>query len=171
MTTETNTQKTSRYIVKTSSQADEDYFPFSHPLGNESKMFLLPLSDRVGLRRLGLSIGRIPPGKEGFLPHAHAGQEEFVFVLSGVGTLTIEEEEATVEAGDFVGFPTDGAVHHLKNGSTSDFVYLMGGERTSTDVVHFPTIRKTGFWADGSMHYVDDDEIETLAPEDFAAKD
>ena len=163
-------RKINEYVVKSSGQTDKDYIPISHPLAENSSMFLLPLSDRVGLSRIGLSLGRIPPGNESFLPHAHSGQEEFVFIIAGVGTLIIDSETAEVEAGDFVGFPTDGAAHQLRNDGTSELVYLMGGERTSTDVVSFPTLGKKGFWADGVMHYVDDDKIQAMAPEDFVSK-
>ncbi len=161
--------KPEQYIVRTSQVPTERMFHFSHPLNPDSEMRLLPLSDSAGLKRLGVSIGRIPPGKEGFLPHAHAGQEEFVFVLEGEGRLSIDGETTTIGPGDFVGFPTDGAVHHIVNESSEDFVYLMGGERTTTDVAYFPTVGMTGFWANGSMHYVDETAVKAYRPQDFAA--
>ncbi len=159
-----------KYVVRTAGVPKEQTFHFNHPLNSQSELYLLPMSDRSGMQRLGVSIGRIPPGKEGFIPHAHAGQEEFIFVLEGEGTLTIDDAETKVVPGDFVGFPCDGAVHHLQNKGASDFVYLMGGERTATDVASFPTIGKKGFWANGTMHYVDEAAAETYRPEDFAAK-
>ena len=161
--------KPEQYIVRTSQVPTERMFHFSHPLNADSKMRLLPLSDAAGLKRLGVSIGRIPPGKEGFLPHAHAGQEEFVFVLEGEGRLSIDGETATIEPGDYVGFPTDGAVHHIVNESSEDFVYLMGRERTTTNVAFFPTVGKAGFGANGAMHYVDATVVEAYRPQDFAA--
>ena len=159
-----------RYVVRFSELKDTDYVSISHPLAEHSSLDLLPLSDRVGLSRLGLSIGRMPPGQRSFLPHAHAGQEEFVFIIAGVGVLMIDNEEDQVEAGDFVGFPTDGSAHQLRNDATSDLVYLMGGERTSTDVVSFPTLGKKGFWANGTMSYVDDNDAQDFAPEDFVVR-
>ncbi|MEX3007089.1 cupin domain-containing protein [Hoeflea sp. TYP-13] len=161
--------KTEQHIVRTSEIPPEQTFHFSHPLNSNSEMRILPLSDRVGLKRLGVSIGRIPAGREGFLPHAHAGQEEFIFVLEGEGTLTIDGESAIIVPGDYAGFPTDGAIHHLANNGSGDLVYLMGGERTATDVAYFPTAGKTGFWANGAMHYVDDTAVTAYKPEDFAA--
>lgn len=158
------------YVVRLSELKDTDYVPIAHPLAADSSIHLLPLSDRVGLSRLGLNVGRMPPGQRSFLPHAHAAQEEFVFIISGVGVLVIDEEEDEVRAGDFVGFPTDGSVHQLRNDGTSDLVYLMGGERTSMDVVSFPTIGKKGFWANGVMSYVNDDDVQAFAPEDFVVR-
>ncbi|MEM7501845.1 MAG: cupin domain-containing protein [Pseudomonadota bacterium] len=159
-----------RYVVKFSELKDTDYVPISHPLAENTNLHLLPLSDRVGLTRLGLSLGRMTPGQKSFLPHAHAGQEEFIFIVAGIGVVMIDNEEVQIEAGDFVGFPTDGSTHQLRNDSTSELVYLMGGERTPTDVVSFPTIGKKGFWANGTMSYVDDDVIQEFAPEDFVVR-
>ncbi|MDA4847592.1 cupin domain-containing protein [Hoeflea poritis] len=161
--------KTEQYVVRTSAIPPEQTFHFGHPLNTASEMRIMPLSDRVGLTRIGVSIGRIPPGKEGFLPHAHTAQEEFVYVLEGEGTLTIDGDSTTIGPGDYVGFPTDGCVHHIENNGKQDLVYLMGGERTPADVAYFPTIGKTGFWANGAMHFVDDADVSSFRPEDFAA--
>jgi|GEM_PF-279506 len=161
--------KTEKYVVRTSDIPIDRTFHFSHPLNSASEMRLLPLSDQTGMKNLGISIGRIPPGKEGFIPHAHAGQEEFIYVLEGEGVLTVDGETTVIKPGDFVGFPIDGAVHHLANDAKEDLVYLMGGERTATDVSYFPTIGKKGFWANGTMHYVDDDDAASFRPDDFSA--
>lgn len=161
--------KADKYIVRTADKTADDSFPFRHPFNPNSQLGLMPLSDQTGLQRMGISIGRIPPGKEGFLPHAHAGSEEFIFVLEGEGVLTLDDEKTPIAAGDFVGFPTDGTVHHVANDGDKDLVYLMGGERTATDVAYFPTIGKKGFWADGTMRYVDDEAVTALKPEDFVA--
>lgn len=97
------------------------------------------------------------------------GQEEFIFVIEGEGTLTIDGDSTKIGPCDYVGFPIDGAIHHLANNGSADLVYLMGGERTTTDVARFPTIAKSGFWANGTMHYVDDGDVKSLKPEEFAA--
>lgn len=162
--------KADKYVVRTNALADHDSFHFGHPFNPNSEMKLTPLSDRVGMKNLGLSIGLIPPGKEGFIPHSHAGQEEFVYILSGEGTLTVDGDQTPLKPGDFVGFPIDGAVHHIANQQADDLIYLMGGERTLTDVSNFPTVGMKGFWADGKMSYVEDDAVKALRPEDFAAK-
>lgn len=159
------------YVVRTSQVPTERMFHFSHPLNDRSEMHLLPLGDAVGLKNIGVSIGRIPAGREGFLPHAHAGQEEFVFVLEGQGRLTVDGDSTTIGPGDFIGFPIDGAVHHIANDGPGELVYLMGGQRTAADVAYFPTIGKTGFWANGAMHFVDDEAVKAFRPQDFAAGD
>lgn len=155
------------YVVRTAALGPDDGFPLSHPLNPRSALRLVPLGDRVGLERIGISLGRIPPGAESFVPHAHATQEEFLFILEGEGEVLIGEGRTPVRAGDFVGFPTDGAAHQLFNTGDRDLVYLMGGQRTPADVAHFPTLGKVGVWSEGVMRYFDADAALEMRPEDF----
>jgi uncharacterized cupin superfamily protein len=158
-----------KYVVAASALSDEDAFHFRHPFNSNSDLHIYPLSDRVGMKNLGINLGRLAPGRESFLPHAHAGQEEFVYVVSGQGELDVDGARAPIKAGDFIGFPIDGAVHQIHNNSDAELVYLMGSERTTTDVAYFPTIGKKGFWADGVMRYVDDADAKSFKPGDFVA--
>ena len=132
------------HIVCTRDITEADQTRVCHPLGENSEVLMTQLSERTGLTRLGLSIGRIPPGKESFVPHAHKGDEEFVFIISGTGQVLIGEKRHDVAAGDFVGFPIDGLAHNLHNTGIEDLVYLMGGERNRFDMAHFPTLGKVG---------------------------
>lgn len=158
-----------RYIVRTQDLDAAEAALFKHPLNPNSEILLHSLSDRVGMARMHLHLGRIPAGKESFLPHAHGSQEEFLFILEGTGTMEIDGERAAVGPGDYAGFPVDGAVHHLINTGTDDLVYLMGGERNSTEVSRFPTLGKIGIWADGVMRYVDADSGQAFSVDDFIA--
>lgn len=162
--------KIDRYIVRTRELGDQDGFQFTHPLNPNSAIEMRPLSDRVGMRRAQLTLGRIPPGKESFLPHSHAMQEEFIYILEGAGEVEIDGDRAPVGPGDYVGFPTDGAVHQLYNTSDADLVYLMGGERTPVEFSTFPTVGKVGIWADGAMRYLDAGAGQTFRPEDFVKR-
>jgi len=106
--------------------------PLSHPWNPSSA---------VHLRRLSLSIARVPPGKESFLYHRHERDEEFLLILSGRGLAEIGDVVAEIGPGDFMGFPApDGPPHHLVNPYAEDLVYLMGGESSGLDVGHFPRI-------------------------------
>lgn len=159
------------YVVRTGAFETEGGFRFAHPFNPNSQIRMRPLSHQVGMERVQLTLARVPPGKESFLAHAHTVEEEFIFILDGEGLLRIGEETMTVHQGDYVGFPADGAVHHLSNPGTSDLVYLMGGERLKADVARFPDIGKVGYWADGVMTYVDEEAGERFVPGDFVAKD
>lgn len=156
-----------QYVVRTSSLRPEEVLAFSHPFNPNSAISFVPLSDRVGMQRAQLGLGRIAPGRESFVPHAHSAQEEFVFILEGTGEMEIDGQCVTLEKGDYVGFPVDGAIHQLYNRGSEELVYLMGGERTATDMAQFPTLKKIGIWAEGTMRYVDEDAAQQFEPEDF----
>ncbi len=167
---ETPKRKPEDYVVRSRSLADAESVPIRHPLNPQSDVRLQMLSDRVGMQRVQLSLGHIPAGKESFVPHAHCTQEEFIFILEGQGRLEIDGQAVALGPGDYVGFPTDGAVHHLINDGSEDLVYLMGGERTAVEVARFPTLGKTGIWADGAMRYVDQDAGESYSVQDFVKR-
>lgn len=156
-----------KHVIRTKELKPQEILPFTHPLNPNSAIAFVPLSDRIGMARAQLGLGRIPPGKESFIPHAHSAQEEFVFILEGEGVMEIDGEEVRVGPGDYVGFPIDGAVHQLYNRSDADLLYLMGGERTPTDFSRFPTIGKVGVWAEGTMRYIDEEAAQSFKPDDF----
>ncbi len=164
---ETKKPTAEEYVIRTAELKPAEIYSFTHPLNPNSAISFVPLSDRVGMQRAQLGLGRIPPGRESFVPHSHSAQEEFVFILEGNGEMEIDEERVAVGPGDYVGFPIDGAVHQLYNTGEADLVYLMGGERTPTDMSRFPTIGKIGVWAEGTMRYIDEDAAQQFSPEDF----
>ena len=157
------------YVVRTGSFETEGGFRFTHPLNPNSQIEMRPLSRPAGMERVQLTLARVPAGKESFLAHAHTVEEEFIFILEGEGLLRIDGETTMVRSGDYVGFPADGAVHHLSNPGTGDLVYLMGGESLKADVARFPDIGKVGYWANGTMTYVDEEAGQRFVPADFVA--
>ncbi len=112
---------------------------FSHPWNNNSEVIGTHLSAKTGLTRAGVSLVRIPAGKESFIYHAHHREEEWIYILSGSGTARIDGEDFDVLQGDFMGFPT-GVAHHLLNTGNDDLVYLMGGEHTDMELADFPDL-------------------------------
>jgi uncharacterized cupin superfamily protein len=116
-----------RFIL-TSVAITECEQPFSHPWNPKSQLVGVQLGRTLGLKRTGVSIARIPPGKESFVYHSHQHEEEWLYILAGRGIAEIDEEEIEVGAGDFMAFPTPSVAHHLKNPFDRDLVYLMGGE-------------------------------------------
>ena len=115
---------------------------FSHPWNPKSELIGVRLGHELGLKRVGVSIARMPPGKESYVPHAHHREEEWLYILSGEGVAIIGDEAVRVRAGDFLAFPAPQEAHHLKNAGEADLVYLMGGESAKMDVVDFPTLGK-----------------------------
>lgn len=101
------------------------------------------LSGRAGLDATGVSIAWLDASKETFAYHAHHYEEEWIYILDGRAVCLIDEVDVTLEAGDFVGFPTPSVPHLLKNPFEAPCTYLMGGERRGLDILDYPRLGKT----------------------------
>ena len=115
---------------------------FSHPWNPQSLMRGTQLARSVGLKRTGVNLIRIPPGRESFAYHSHQHEEEWLYVLSGRGLALIDDVEYEVNAGDFIGFPTPSVAHHLTNPGPDELVYLVGGENRENEIADFPRLGK-----------------------------
>lgn len=115
---------------------------FSHPWNEKSEIHGYMLARATGLKRSGVSLARLAPGKESFLYHLHHYEEEWIYILSGRGVAEIDGAEREVGPGDFMGFPTPSVAHHLRNPFGEDLVYLMGGENLDHEVADFPKLGK-----------------------------
>lgn len=125
------------YLIK-ASQIDEMKKKFSHPWNPNSEMTGARLGLKTGLKRTGVNIVSVPPGKESFVYHSQHTEEEWIYVLSGNGIAEIDGNEYEVESNDFMGFPTPGVAHHMRNTSNNELVYLVGGEINEYEIVDFP---------------------------------
>ena len=116
--------------------------PFSHPWNPNSEMHGMQLARSVGLRRTGVNLIRLPPGKESYVYHSHQVEEEWLYVLSGRAIALIDDVEYTVGPGDFIGFPAPSVAHLMRNPGPEDLVYLSGGETREFDIADFPKLGK-----------------------------
>lgn len=114
----------------------------SHPWNPDSEMIGVQLARLAGLTRTGVSLARIAPGKESFVYHSHAREEEWLYILSGTATAEIDGADYEVGPGDFMGFATPSVAHHLRNTGSEDLVYLMGGENRDCEIADFPKLGK-----------------------------
>lgn len=129
------------FLLKASEIAEKKT-TFSHPWNRNSLIIGTQISRLVGLERVGVSLAKIPPGKESFIYHSHHREEEWIYIISGCGIASIDGEEFEVSAGDFMGFPTPSVAHHLRNPYDEDLVYLMGGESLDVEIADFPRLGK-----------------------------
>ena len=129
------------------------------------------LSEAVGLERIHLRLGRVPPGKESFIYHSHQTEEEFVYILSGRGRAEIDDKAFEVGPGDFMGFPAPSVAHHLTNPHEEDLVYLMGGERHSLEIGTFPRLGKRLIFDAGRIFLVDDKDLVPTSMDQWLRKD
>ena len=140
-------------------------FRFRHPLGQGgSEIVMTMLGRAAGLTRVGVNLGRVPPGKEAFVYHRHHAEEEWVYILEGEALSDIEDETHTVGPGDFIAYPV-GVAHSLKNTGDNDLVYLMGGEQVAVEIGDFPRHGKRVLRRGDNTEFVDEEACAAFAPD------
>lgn len=98
-----------------------------------------PLGDLFSLTNFGINLTRLAPGALSALRHAHALQDEFIYVLEGSPILVTNSGETQLHSGVCAGFKAGtGDAHQLINRSDADVVYLEVGDRTAGDTVTYP---------------------------------
>jgi uncharacterized cupin superfamily protein len=113
-----------------------------------------PLGDLFGLTNFGVNVTVVSPGSMSALRHAHAKQDEFVYVLSGQLVLHSDDGRIELSAGMCVGFKAGtGNAHRLLNESTSEAVYLEVGDRTPGDEVTYPDDDLVARFEEGSWKF------------------
>jgi uncharacterized cupin superfamily protein len=142
-----------------------------HPWNPNSKVYLKHLAHDAGLRRVALTLARVPPGKESFVYHSHERDEEFLFILSGRGRAEIDGKIYEVGPGDFMGFTAPGVAHHLSNPYEEDLVYLMGGERSNLDIAYFPKLGRHIVFGPSGIYGVDDAALRPMTFKDWAPEE
>lgn len=137
----------------------------SHPWNPKSEIHGVQLARLAGLKRTGVSLARIPPGKESFVYHSHAREEEWLYILSGRGTAEIDGADYEVGPGDFMGFPAPSVAHHLRNTGGEELVYLMGGESLDAEVATFPKLGRKMVRVGDSVEIYDSADARDFGPE------
>ncbi|GAB3348627.1 cupin domain-containing protein [Lysobacter tyrosinilyticus] len=110
--------------------------PFAARVAGRTKR---TLGDIFGLTSFGVNFTHMPPGSSSALRHAHAKEDEFVYILEGTPTLITNAGETLLQPGMCAGFAAgNGDAHHLINRSDSDVVYLEVGTRCADESVDYP---------------------------------
>ena len=124
--------------------------PFASRMAGRDKH---PLGDWFGLKNFGVNLTRIRPGSISAFRHAHALQDEFIYVLEGHPILRTDAGDTPLAPGMCAGFRAgSGNAHHLVNESHEDVVYLEIGDRTTGDTVEYPDddlrgVQSSGVWS------------------------
>lgn len=74
----------------------------THFLNENAQRTNKSLGDLVGLTNLGVHIIEVLPGYESTEYHVHQQEDEAVYILSGKATVTIDDVDYEVSAGDFI---------------------------------------------------------------------
>jgi uncharacterized cupin superfamily protein len=111
------------------------------------------LGDHAGLKNFGVNLTRLVPGAQSSARHAHAKQDEFIWIVSGEVILETNEGPQTLSAGMCAGFPAGtGNAHRFVNRSQSDALLLVVGDRTAFEEITYPDIDLHGkAGADGRL--------------------
>jgi uncharacterized cupin superfamily protein len=129
--------------------------PFASRVAGREKRVL---GDLFGLTNFGVNLTRLAPGAVSALRHAHARQDEFVYVLEGTATLRTDQGATLLSAGMCAGFRAGtGDAHHLVNESAADVVYLEIGDRTPGD---------SAVWPDDDLQLIEIDGKRRMAHRD-----
>jgi uncharacterized cupin superfamily protein len=107
-----------------------------------------------GLTNFGVNLVRIEPGGQSSCRHAHATQDELVYVTDGPITLETNVGRETVETGTWIAFPKGtGDAHRFVNTGTRDVTFLVIGDKTP-DKVTYPDVDLYGeHGPDGVFRY------------------
>jgi uncharacterized cupin superfamily protein len=116
------------------------------------------LGDVFGLAQFGVNRTRLGPGAHSALRHAHALEDEFVYILEGTPVLVTNAGETLLRPGMCAGFPAGtGDAHALVNRSEVPVVYLEIGSRKDGEAVDYPDDGMLGRTVDGRWTYLHQD--------------
>ena len=87
------------------------------------------LKDNTSLKNLVISSTTLHPGKS-TRGHSHAGQEEVYMIISGSGTMELDDKKIDIQGGEMV-LIEDGVFHRVHNTADGDLymVCIFDGER------------------------------------------
>lgn len=129
---------TDTYILKAADIAAMEGLAKTHFLNDGAKRINKSLGDATGLTGLGIHLIEVAPGDESTEYHVHHYEDEAVYILSGTGTSTIDEQQAPIGPGDFIGYRKMGHAHTIVNTGAEPLKILVIGQRLAHDVGDYP---------------------------------
>ena len=87
------------------------------------------LKDNTSLKNLVISSTTLHPGKS-TRGHSHSGQEEIYMIMSGSGTMELDDKKIDIQGGEMI-LIEDGVFHRVYNTAKVDLymVCIFDGER------------------------------------------
>ena len=130
--------------------------PFASRMAGREKRVL---GDLFGLANFGVNLTRLAPDASSALRHAHAKQDEFIYILEGRPTLHTDEGRRTLAPGMCAGFKAGtGNGHRLINETSDVVVYLEVGDRSAGDTVVYPDDDLKATLVDGQWRFCHKDD-------------
>jgi uncharacterized cupin superfamily protein len=129
--------------------------PFAARMAGRSKR---RLGEAFGLRNFGVNLTTLAPGASSALRHAHARQDEFIYVVSGHPTLHTDAGMERLAPGMCAGFRAgDGNAHRLLNDTDVEVSYLEIGDRSPGDQAVYPDDDLQAVAVDGGWRFLHKD--------------
>jgi uncharacterized cupin superfamily protein len=109
---------------------DNAHYPDSDELLSQGS----PVGKALGLKKIGVHIETLAPGRRTSWPHAESDEEEFAYVIEGTPQAWVDGHVYDLQPGDFVAFPSGtGIAHTFINNSDQNVILLVGGEATKKE--------------------------------------
>lgn len=117
------------------------------------------LSQALGLRKLGVNVTVVAPGRSAYPFHSHRANDELFLVLAGQGVLRLGPARHPVKAGDLIGCPAGDAstAHQLVNTGGAELRYLAIATTVDPEVCEYPDSGKIGSYAgqgEGELYHM-----------------
>lgn len=148
-----------KYILRRQEIEAMEGLAKTHFLNKNAQRINKSLGDITGLKNLGFHIIEVLPGYESTEYHVHYSEDECVYILSGNATVTINNTDYEIGAGDFVGYPAGGLPHTMKNTGSEVLRCIVVGQRLTHDVGDYPRAGKRIYRYGQSNDLVDINDI------------
>lgn len=92
-----------------------------------------------GSQKIYVNIDYVPPKAYSTKYHSHSQQEEFFMILSGTGTLRLQDKEYAVQQGDFFAKPAAQNIAHTFYNSGNEILAILDvGTNEREDTCYYP---------------------------------
>ena len=107
------------------------------------------LGKLLGLKKIGVNVTAVAPGKAAYPFHSHRANDELFLVLAGSGELRLGSARHAVKEGDLIGCPAGdaSAAHPLRNTGSSELRYLAIATAIDPEVCEYPDSGKIGTYS------------------------
>ncbi|MFA6846422.1 MAG: cupin domain-containing protein [Sphaerochaetaceae bacterium] len=113
------------------------------------------LGKSVGSKKIYANMDIVPPRCLSTKYHSHSQQEEFFFIVSGEGTLRLQNKEIAIKKGDFLAKPAgEGIAHTFFNSGKENLVILDVGTNEPEDTCYYPDEDVYMHKSNGTRHIV-----------------
>lgn len=97
------------------------------------------LGKSIGSERIYIHLDIVPPGAFSTSYHSHSCQEEFFYIMSGTGTLRLNDENYPVGPDDFLAKPAGKNIAHSFYNSGKENLYILDiGTVDPEDTCYYP---------------------------------